>query len=113
MNLFCDNKVAIAIAQNPIQHDCTKHVEVDHHFIKENLNGRIIQFPFIQSKSQLANVLTKIVSGKAFHDIFDKLGMINIVGTCAAARRSSTLKEISECLFLANRERQGILVSYQ
>lgn len=29
MNLFCDNKAAIAIAHNPIQHDRTKHVEVD------------------------------------------------------------------------------------
>ncbi|CAL8157616.1 unnamed protein product [Prunus armeniaca] len=26
MNLFCDNKAAIAIAQNPVQHDHTKHV---------------------------------------------------------------------------------------
>ncbi|CAL8168985.1 unnamed protein product [Prunus armeniaca] len=29
MNLFCDNKATIAIAQNPVQHDRTKHVEVD------------------------------------------------------------------------------------
>lgn len=29
MNLFCDNKAAIATAQNPIQHYCTKHVEID------------------------------------------------------------------------------------
>ncbi|CAL8161762.1 unnamed protein product [Prunus armeniaca] len=29
MNLFCDNKAAIAIAQNLVKHDRTKHVEVD------------------------------------------------------------------------------------
>ncbi|BBG93340.1 hypothetical protein Prudu_001319 [Prunus dulcis] len=29
MNLFCDNNAAIAITQNPVQHNCTKYVEVD------------------------------------------------------------------------------------
>ena len=51
MNLHCDNKASIQIAQNPVQHDHTKHVEVDRHFIKENLDENIIQFPFIQSES--------------------------------------------------------------
>jgi hypothetical protein len=37
INLYYDNKTTITIAQNPVQHDCTKHVEVDHHFIKENM----------------------------------------------------------------------------
>ncbi|PNX88803.1 pentatricopeptide repeat-containing protein mitochondrial-like, partial [Trifolium pratense] len=40
MNLFCDNKAAISIAQNPVQHDRTKHVEVDRHFIKQNLEAK-------------------------------------------------------------------------
>ncbi|XP_068666400.1 uncharacterized mitochondrial protein AtMg00810-like [Aristolochia californica] len=78
MNLHCDNKAAIAIGQNPIQHDRTKHVEIVRHFIKENLDAKIIQFRFIQSESQLADKLTKVVSGKVFHGIIDKLGMIDI-----------------------------------
>ena len=45
MDLFCDNKEAIAIAHNPIQHDRTKHVEIDRHLIKENLQAKIIWFP--------------------------------------------------------------------
>lgn len=49
-NLFCDNKVTIDISHNPIQHDRTKHVEVDRHFIKEKLDGNIIQFLFMKSK---------------------------------------------------------------
>jgi hypothetical protein len=50
MNLYCDNKSAIEIAHNPVQHDRTKHVEVDRHFIKEKLEAGIIQFPFVKSK---------------------------------------------------------------
>jgi len=36
MNLYCDNKVACDIIYNLIQHDRTKYVEVDRHFIKRN-----------------------------------------------------------------------------
>jgi len=40
MNLFCDNKAAIDIPHNLVQHDRIKHVEVDQHFIKQNLNQK-------------------------------------------------------------------------
>ncbi|KAK1678811.1 hypothetical protein QYE76_039659 [Lolium multiflorum] len=38
LNLWCDNKSAINIANNPVQHDRTKHVEIDRFFIKEKLD---------------------------------------------------------------------------
>nr|XP_011470560.1 PREDICTED: uncharacterized protein LOC101303284 [Fragaria vesca subsp. vesca] len=66
MALHCDNTSAIEIAHNPVQHDRTKHVEVDRHFIKENLDRKIICFPFVYTEDQLADVLTKGVSRKVF-----------------------------------------------
>ena len=59
MQLYCDNKAAIDISHNPVQHDRTKHVEVDRHFIKEKLDAKIISFPFVHSEEQLADILTK------------------------------------------------------
>ena len=50
MGLHYDNKATIEIAHNPIQHDRTKHVEIDRHFIKKNLNRKIIQFPLFGLK---------------------------------------------------------------
>ncbi|CAL9030081.1 unnamed protein product [Prunus brigantina] len=78
MDLYCDNKAAIAIAHNPVQHDRTKHVEVDRHFVKEKLDAEIISFPFISSEYQLADVLTKAVSTTVFLNSLDKLGMRDI-----------------------------------
>ena len=77
-DLFCDNKVAIDISHNPIQHDRTKHVEVDKHFIKEKLDENIIQFPFVKSEDQLADILTKVVASQAFYNSLVKLGMNDI-----------------------------------
>ena len=78
MQLNCDNKAAIDIAHNPVQHDRTKHVEVDRHFIKEKLEAKIIEVSFVKSEDQLADVLTKAVTGKVFHNSLSKLGMSNI-----------------------------------
>ena len=47
INLYYVDKAAITIVHIPIQHDCTKHVDVDRHFIKENLTNGIISMTFV------------------------------------------------------------------
>lgn len=44
MKLFCDNKYAIIITQNSVQHDRIKHVEVDVISLEKNLIGRLSSF---------------------------------------------------------------------
>ena len=78
MNLYCDNRAGIHIAQNPIQHDRTKHVEIDRHFIKEKLETKIVKLPFVKSEDQLADVLKKAVSSRVFYNSLGKLGIENI-----------------------------------
>ena len=73
-----NNKSAIDIAHNPVQHDRTKHVEIDRHFIKEKLESGIIIFLFVKSEDHLADVLNKAVASKVFIDSFVKLSMGDI-----------------------------------
>jgi hypothetical protein len=47
VRLYCDNKAAISIAHNPVQHDQTKHVDIDRHFIKEKLREGTICTPYV------------------------------------------------------------------
>lgn len=76
--MHCDNTAAIEIAHNPVQHDRTKHVEVDRRFIKEKLDRKVINFPFVISDEQLADILTKGVAKRVFDSSIDKLGMTDI-----------------------------------
>ncbi|BAT89905.1 hypothetical protein VIGAN_06103300, partial [Vigna angularis var. angularis] len=73
----CDNKSAISIAHNPVQHDRTKHIEVDRHFIKEKLDSGMICTPYVSTQNQLADILTKGLNCSKFEGIISKLGMEN------------------------------------
>nr|GFA95312.1 putative ribonuclease H-like domain-containing protein [Tanacetum cinerariifolium] len=75
--IMCDNKAAIQISENPIQHNRTKHVEVDRHFIKEKLEAGIIELSFVKSSDQLADILTKAVGTDMFHKCLSKLNFRN------------------------------------
>ncbi|KAK2993896.1 hypothetical protein RJ640_012770 [Escallonia rubra] len=78
IKLYCYNKAACDIAHNPVQHDRTKHVEIDRFFIKEKLDEKIVELPHIRSEDQLADILTKAVSSRVFSKFLSKLGMWDI-----------------------------------
>lgn len=78
IQLYCYNKAARDIAHNSVQHNCTKHVEVDGFFIKEKLDGKILKLPKIHRRTNWLIFLLKQFSSKMFSKFESKLGMFDI-----------------------------------
>lgn len=64
--------------KNHVQHDRTKHIEVDRHFVKEKLDTSVIYMSFVTSEQQIADALTRSHFRPKFEDFTTKLGMIDI-----------------------------------
>ncbi|GJV62744.1 retrovirus-related pol polyprotein from transposon TNT 1-94, partial [Tanacetum coccineum] len=57
--LYCDNKSAIALCCNNVQHSRAKHIDVRYHFIKEQVENGIVELYFVRTEYQLADIFTK------------------------------------------------------
>ncbi|KAM0963906.1 hypothetical protein ACFX2A_023337 [Malus domestica] len=71
--IFCDNKSAFALAFNLVFHARTKHVEIDYHYIRENvLSGHVIVH-HVASLYQVADIFTKSLPAERFAYLTYKL----------------------------------------
>ena len=60
-----DNNGAIKLSNNPEFHKRTKHIDIKYQFIRELVESNKIRLIYISTKEQLADPLTKAVSGPA------------------------------------------------
>ncbi|KAJ4762199.1 Gag/pol [Rhynchospora pubera] len=73
--LWCDNIGATFLAMNPMFHARTKHIEIDYHFVREQVAAKQIEVKFICSVDQLSDVMTKPLPLPRFQYLRDKLNV--------------------------------------
>ncbi|GJZ99820.1 retrovirus-related pol polyprotein from transposon TNT 1-94, partial [Tanacetum coccineum] len=73
--MYCDNKSAIALCCNNVQHSRSKHIDIRFHFIKEHVENGVIELYFVNTEYQLADIFTKALSRDRIEFLINKLGM--------------------------------------
>jgi hypothetical protein len=64
--LLCDNESAIRLTDNPVEHSRTKHIDIQHHFLRDHQQRGDIDVCHISAENQLADIFTKPLDEKRF-----------------------------------------------
>ena len=59
--MYEDNQGAIALIENPVHHQRTKHIDIRYHFIREQVINDCIDVEYLQTDLMVADCLTKPV----------------------------------------------------
>lgn len=76
VKIHCDNQRAIQLVRNPVFHGRTTHIDIRYHFIRDQLESNKIDIIYIETKMQIADILTKPLATPLFERLRDQLGVI-------------------------------------
>ncbi|GJU86611.1 retrovirus-related pol polyprotein from transposon TNT 1-94 [Tanacetum coccineum] len=60
--MYCDNKSAIALCCNNVQHSRSKHIDIRFHFINEQVENGVVELYFVNTEYQLEDIFTKALA---------------------------------------------------
>lgn len=73
--VYCDNISAIYLSGNPVQHQRTKHIEMDIHFVREKVTRGQARVLHVPSRYQIADIFTKGLPRVLFDDFRTSLSV--------------------------------------
>jgi hypothetical protein len=76
--IYCDDISSILLANNPIYHARTKHIEVHYHFIREKVLAKEIDLIHVSTEDQVVNIFTKALSIDKLKKFQQMLGILEV-----------------------------------
>ena len=73
--ILCDNNAAINLSEDPLLHDCIKHINIKHHFLREHIQTQEIILSYINTHDNFADIFTKALNTKKFTCFRNFLGV--------------------------------------
>jgi hypothetical protein len=74
--LLRDNESAIRMADNPVEHSRTKHIDIQHHFLRDHHQKGDIEVYHVSTENQLADIFTKPLDEKTFCRLRSELNVL-------------------------------------
>jgi hypothetical protein len=75
--LLCDNESVIRFADNLVEHSCTKHIYIRHHFLRDHQQRGDIDVCHISTENQLADIFTMPLDEKRFCRLRSELNVLD------------------------------------
>jgi hypothetical protein len=75
--LLCDNESAIKLANNPVNHSRTKHIDIRHHFLRDHEAKGDIALSHVSTDKQLAEIFTKPLDELKFCALRSELNILD------------------------------------
>ena len=73
-----DNQGTIAVVNNPISHNRTKHIDIKFHYVREALEDNIVDLIYCPTEEMTADILTKPLARQQFETCRLKMGLKNL-----------------------------------
>ncbi|GJX95140.1 ribonuclease H-like domain-containing protein [Tanacetum coccineum] len=73
--VYCDNVGAVYLSCNPVQHQRTKHIEIDIHFVRDLVAAGQVRVLHVPSRYQFADIFTKGLPSALFEEFRSSLSV--------------------------------------